>query len=255
VVGTGFVVNDDAFWQLGTALAFGAGGYTFAFNSPVILDNTGQFTFIDIYGERITPIPSATLTAQGGVVVTGSLAADTIVLSQSGTNLRIDYGSALTQTYPLASVKSIYVASGVGDDLVTIKGLFPSTRVDGGDGNDKIFGGDGDELLIGGAQKDFIDGGLGNDRLNGNGGNDRLFGNAGADRLYGYDGNDYLDGGPSNDRLEGGGGADTSVGQKGDDRFFARDGEVDTLYGSLGTDTALVDKADILSTIETVSTA
>src|SRR5439155_25680591 len=121
--------------------------------------------------------------------VAGSAGAANIAFSASGANLRVDYGSGLFQQFALSSVKSINTSAGAGDDLVAIKGLFPSTRVDGGDGNDKIFGGDGDELLIGGAQKDFIDGGLGNDRLNGNGGNDRLVGNAGADRLYGYDGN------------------------------------------------------------------
>ena len=134
------------------------------------------------------------------------------------------------------------IDAGAGDDSVW-----------GNGGRDKIFGNDGEDYLNGGAQSDTMDGGTGNDRLNGNGGHDRLFGGPNVDRLFGYDGNDVLEGGSSNDRLEGGLGIDSMYGHGGNDRFFSfGDGAVDLLFGGEGDDSARVDVADSLSSIQTV---
>jgi Ca2+-binding RTX toxin-like protein len=152
------------------------------------------------------------------------------------------------------------IDAGTGNDTVrcgpnndTVDAGAGNDSVWGNNGRDKIFGNDGEDYLNGGAQSDTMDGGVGNDRLNGNGGHDRLFGGPNADRLFGYDGNDLLEGGSSNDRLEGGLGIDSMYGHGGQDRFFSfGDGAVDLLFGGTDDDSARVDVADVLSSIQTV---
>jgi Ca2+-binding RTX toxin-like protein len=114
---------------------------------------------------------------------------------------------------------------------VTINGAAPVTfaladitagiRIDGGNGNDRLFvdaaislpavliGGNGKDVLSGGSGDDRLDGGNGVDRLSGGGGADTLLGGNGADELDGGDGDDALDGGRSKDHVTGGVGTDT----------------------------------------------
>lgn len=79
----------------------------------------------------------------------------------------------------------------------------------------------------------------GPDVLRGGQGPDRLFGKGGADRLFGLGGGDLLVGGPGKDVLEGG---------AGNDRLVARDGERDTARCGPGSDVAIVDPKDRVST-------
>jgi ELWxxDGT repeat protein len=199
------------------------------------------------------------------------------VVRIDGPDLEIRRGDELVDSRPLVDVSRVEIFASGGNDTIDCSSVPVPCYLDGGEGDDRVSGGlgadtliggagnditwgndggdriageDGDDTLSGGAQKDTVGGGLGNDRLNGNGGHDRLFGEAGGDRLFGYDGNDVLDGGSSADRLEGGAGADTILGQGGKDRFFAEDGEADQLFGGRDDDTAAVDIADLLASIE-----
>jgi Ca2+-binding RTX toxin-like protein len=90
----------------------------------------------------------------------------------------------------------------------------------GSDGNDVLIGGEGNDTLIGGAGADTLDGGFGEDVL---------VAGDGSDLLKGGDGNDWLVAGTGSSILEGG---------AGDDTFDASDGDVVTIRGGDGNDTA-----------------
>ncbi|HEX3356786.1 MAG TPA: calcium-binding protein [Tepidisphaeraceae bacterium] len=152
--------------------------------------------------------------------------------------------------YPLARIKSLAFNGLGGDDRMQIDpSIDLPVYMNGGDGKDVLVGGAGDDTLTGGGGKDRIYGGGGNDRLNGNGGADLLFGENGLDRLFGNAGADYLDGGSSRDRLDGGPGRDTVFGQGGNDIITANDGEIDSLFGGSGDDTAIADANDVKTSI------
>lgn len=120
-----------------------------------------------------------------------------------------------------------YITLGAGNDSIVVRGVggaTPTTDIESGPGNDRLFGGPGvdslydaagSDLLSGGAGRDFLFGKFGNDRLYGGPGNDRLDGGPGNDRLFGATGNDYLLGGPGNDFLITGAGRDIAVGGEG----------------------------------------
>jgi Ca2+-binding RTX toxin-like protein len=94
--------------------------------------------------------------------------------------------------------------------------------------------------------------------INGLGGDDTLLvkpgvpmavqadGGDGNDNLKGAEEQDTFFGGLGNDTLDGGGGNDLLDGQDGDDTILARDGVGDLVRGGTGTDSAKVDKADIV---------
>jgi Ca2+-binding RTX toxin-like protein len=100
--------------------------------------------------------------------------------------------------------------------------------------------------------------------INGLGGDDTLLvrpgvpmavqadGGEGNDSLTGAEEQDTFFGGVGNDTLNGGGGNDLLDGQDGDDTLLARDGVGDLVRGGAGTDSAKVDKADILVDVEKV---
>jgi len=101
-------------------------------------------------------------------------------------------------------------------------------RIDGGDGNDRLYGGGGIDVLLGHG---------GDDRLEGGAGDDVLAGGAGADRLEGGPGNDVLwhaallgAGDGAADILEGGDGFDTYHAGRGE-RILDRDGLGRVLFG------------------------
>ncbi len=145
-----------------------------------------------------------------------------------------------------------------GNDNVTLAGIYDSSVIGlgGGDdvfvglgGEDDVSGGLGNDDIKGGGGTDILRGGDGNDRLRGQGGHDELFGGAGVDRLQGGGGRDTLDGGEGADRLQGGGGHDTllfdpgaAVLLDGVTVFEVEDTQVqggngtDTLQGTTGND-------------------
>jgi len=80
-----------------------------------------------------------------------------------------------TTTYDVASLQSITVEAGAGDDAVTIdERIGLPADVTGGAGND---------TLVGGAGHDRLDGGAGDDTLDGRGGADFMSGGDGADTV------------------------------------------------------------------------
>ena len=100
--------------------------------------------------------------------------------------------------------------------------------------------------------------------INGLGGDDTLLvksgvpmgvqadGGDGNDTLTGAEEQDTFFGGADDDTLDGGGGNDLLDGQDGDDTLLARDGVGDLARGGAGTDSAKVDKSDIVVDVEKV---
>lgn len=123
-----------------------------------------------------------------------------------------------TQVFPAASVNSIVIDGGAGDDSIVLGSGVPGTVLVGGAGNDILIGSDGNDTLNGGAGRDRLLAGGGDDRVSGGGGNDFLDAGSGADRLYGDSGTDQLFAGAGNDYLVGGSDADASDGGPGTDR-------------------------------------
>ena len=87
-----------------------------------------------------------------------------------------------TVSCPAASVTTIEVRAGDGDDRVTNAGPLPVT----------MFGEDGSDALVGGPAGETFDGGPGDDAISGGGGDDLLIGGTGADALDGGDGVDTI---------------------------------------------------------------
>lgn len=188
--------------------------------------------------------------------ITGGTGADVITVTMAS----LGFVLALDADEASANVND-------GDDDVTLAGLYASSLVTLGGGNDRfggvsglqgedeVYGGAGNDDIRGRRGDDILYGGDGNDRLRGDNENDQLFGGAGVDRLQGGGQNDTLDGGTGADRLEGGSGNDTllfeaglevvfdfgSVFETADTRLSGGTG-VDTLVGTTGAD--LIDFTD-----------
>lgn len=154
------------------------------------------------------------------------------------------------------TVANLTIQAGAGNDVVyAAEG---GTRVDGGDGNDRIevltytqpyvatrdtiIGGLGVDTITAGARDSTIYGDLESggdvgsaDSIRAGAGSDQIYGAGGADKLYGDDGNDTLWGGIDNDLLVGGAGTDTLYGEAGRDTL---DGgaEDDILWGGADDD-------------------
>ncbi|MBC7784932.1 MAG: hypothetical protein H7144_13925, partial [Burkholderiales bacterium] len=135
----------------------------------------------------------------------GGTGADNIVVTKSGTNLKVTINANPTQTIPSASISRISVSLQGGNDKFTsdnsvtqpmnIDGNFGKDTITTGGGADSIFGGNENDRISGGEGNDTIDGGSGDDTLNGNGGNDSLFDGSGSDKVFGGTGIDQLDAG------------------------------------------------------------
>jgi hypothetical protein len=177
---------------------------------------------------------SANLGANGALAVGGTSGGDNIAIRVSGTKVRVEVNGQLV-TFAIASVSSIVVDAGGGNDRVTLGAGITVAFVSGGAGNDTLTGGAGNDTLSGDDGNDSIIGGDGNDALHGGAGADQLFGSAGDDHLNGDEGNDTLDGGIGVDTLRGGSGNDQVKGAGGNDRLYGDDGN-DTLSGGSGND-------------------
>jgi Ca2+-binding RTX toxin-like protein len=143
----------------------------------------------------------------------------------------------------LSTFKKIEISGLAGDDTIS-SDIAVSTKVRGGDGNDKITtgagkdevdGGIGNDTISSGAGRDELKGGDGNDSLSGGADGDHLSGGKGADELYGEAGNDKLSGGADNDKLVGGDGNDALFGDQGADTLDGGAGS-DLLRGGADTD-------------------
>jgi Ca2+-binding RTX toxin-like protein len=174
--------------------------------------------------------------------ITGTAGNDTVDLSIDGNGNLIATRNGVQQTVgAAASIKTINISLGDGNDTLTVGHGVIGVFAEGGLGNDTLNGGDGNDTLTGGGGKDLLVGGAGDDRLSGLSSPDTLLGGDGNDFLYGGDGNDYLDGGAGADHLYGGNDDDSLVGGTSNDKLYGEAGN-DTLNGGKGAD--IVDGGD-----------
>jgi Ca2+-binding RTX toxin-like protein len=250
-----------------------------------------------LLGVAAAPAYAGTVSVQGGVLSYSESDANarnvvTIAMSTDGSRITVSDsgrsgGHALTLTTdgsctvsratgscPAAGVVSIAVATGDQDDTIAQNTSLPS-RLDGGNGNDKITGGPGDDVLIGNAGADVLAGGGGRDTadysartgpvnvsldgsandgeageadnvasdvevLAGGAGDDTLTGNAADNALLGNGGNDTLNGGAGNDQLDGAAGDDTLDGGAGSDTLTGGDGNDTASYADATTGVRVV---------------
>lgn len=198
------------------------------------------------------------------VTVTGTINSETIVISLSaGNTLSVSVAGANDYNETIASILSIVVNAGSGDDTInlgaTTKPITVPTTLSGDNGNDTITGGAGNDSITGANNNDSIDGGLGNDTINGNSGNDTVsyvsratpvnvtldgvandgaageldsVGGAGFDieSIMGGSGNDTLTGSSLGNYISGGSGIDLIHGGIGSDTEVGGAGS-DSLYG------------------------
>jgi Ca2+-binding RTX toxin-like protein len=187
-----------------------------------------------------TPAPTlvdGVLTVVGFTNASNVAIADNVQITQSGATITIVHNSQLT-TFPTASVTSIVVDVGGGNDYVILE------KADGTLSVTKPA------ILVGGLGNDSLRGGSGNDVIKGQGGNDSLLGGAGNDLLDGGTSGDYLLGGSV--ALQGADGADTFKGGDGNDWAdygFRADNVSLTLDGKIN-DGAANEKDFILSDVE-----
>jgi Ca2+-binding RTX toxin-like protein len=133
--------------------------------------------------------------------------------------------------------------------------------VSGGLSSDALCGAQGNDLILGGDERragldafgDHLFGGGGRDHIRSGGGHDFAYGGAGADRISGGRGNDFADGQGGPDDIRGGSKADELHGGAGDDTLDASGGRFgDHVFGDEGTDTCIVDAADVVDGCENV---
>lgn len=199
----------------------------------------------------------ALLTAElnGSVLlVEGTDEADTILITQSMSQVMVQENGGEAQGFPVGQVALIRVLGHGGDDTIDSRDVPIRARVDGGEGDDFIRAGnatndlrgnggddtligfDGADSLIGGGGDDLIRGQRGPDNIRGGNGNDRLFGAGDLDVIRGGSGNDYIEGAGDNDTLLGENGKDTIFGSAGMDSMRGGNG-ADEVHGGAGNDT------------------
>jgi Ca2+-binding RTX toxin-like protein len=168
-------------------------------------------------------VPSTATLANGTLTVTGTSAADYIVVRRAQDMISVD-GTPLK--VPATQVKQVVVNAGAGNDIVRLDSenlggqpLGVACTVLGGDGDDSIFGTPGPDKLYGQDGNDLIVAGAGNDVVSGGDGNDTLYGEDGDDILLGGNGNDTLIGGNGNDTIVGNAGSDTFIGGPGHNTY------------------------------------
>jgi Ca2+-binding RTX toxin-like protein len=150
----------------------------------MILPRTSSVVVALLAGTALSAVPAdAATTAKvvfknGRLVVVGSDAGETIVVSRSGSIVRVKIGSKFVTPRPKPTArltKAIVVRASGGDDTVLVDssgGTLPRATIKGGDGND---------TLRGSAASDIVRGGPGNDLLHQGGGDDTLSGEQGDD--------------------------------------------------------------------------
>ncbi len=250
--GNDFIINLDGFQDV----VKGSKG----FDSADATDITGTLITEEIATgiEQLRP-PPVTLVS-GALSITGTGAADKVLISESAGTLSLNY-RGLAFTFNTTDVTSITVDGQGGDDTVTIDSTVSiNSTVVGGTGNDSITTGGGDDSVDGGAGNDLIDAGLGDDAITGGDGVDTAsyatrtqnltlaIGTAGngqgsendtigadVENLIGGDGADTLTGSLANNSLSGGNGDDEIAGGEGNDTVDGGAGQ-DLLDGENGND-------------------
>ncbi|MEM9826774.1 MAG: hypothetical protein AAF958_09305 [Planctomycetota bacterium] len=126
------------------------------------------------------------VTVQETGLVSGSAAADTIVVSDAGGDIQVSVTTgASSETSNFSGVDAVVVlGGGADDDIQAGAGLTASLIIDGGtgddtittaDGNDYVDGGEGNDVIQTGAGDDVISSALGDDTLDSGLGNDSIF--------------------------------------------------------------------------------
>ena len=90
---------------------------------------------------RVLLASIASLGVDGIINVRGTAAADSIIISHSGTSIVVRVNSE-TKHFDAASVKAVSVLGQGGDDRIEMRAGLPST-LSGGDGDDTLIGGPG----------------------------------------------------------------------------------------------------------------
>ena len=235
-------------------------GPSFSFPVPVAYYSSGLFPPIiqQVQFNDVVFLPLAGIT---GIDITGTSAADTVIILPSGEPAGPQTTESLTipvtiqgnggNDYLVGGDGGNYLASGdtAGQSATLIGGAGPDTLV-AGSGNDSLIGGAGSNTLIGGAGNDFlgevgpeqgvdrsgdmdsITGGTGDDTIVGSpGGNDTLTGGQGQNVIYGMGANNVIFSGPS--ILPAG----TTAASEGD--YVDAGSGNNTIYGSAGNDTLI----------------
>ncbi|HUB24996.1 MAG TPA: putative Ig domain-containing protein [Tepidisphaeraceae bacterium] len=98
---------------------------------------------------------------------TTSSAGDTVVVSESGSNIIVTVDGTAVDTFPAASVGGIKLTGGgSGGNVLTVNSNVDiSATLKGGAGNDSITGGGGSNVLMGGGGSDTLVGGAGTSLL------------------------------------------------------------------------------------------
>ncbi|MFO0943973.1 MAG: hypothetical protein U0930_24820 [Pirellulales bacterium] len=134
----------------------------------------------------------------------GELAHDIPAAGNLVSSIDMDSTQPGVQSILAASVGSLQVFGGSGDDFVDASQLIFGVGLFGNDGNDTLKGGAGDDDIRGGNDDDTLEGNGGSDRLDWNDSGSSL----GNDILRGGPGSDFLLGGPT-DQFYGGDDTDT----------------------------------------------
>jgi Ca2+-binding RTX toxin-like protein len=180
--------------------------------------------------------------ANGVLTITGTAAADTVKLQQSGGTVAVTWtGHGPTHQY--TGVTQVdFNGNGGNDRLSTaagftvpidaVSGSGPDDAVllDGGDGNDTLVAGQGHDTLVGGKGNDTITGGSGDDLILGGDGDNDIAAGDGATQVYAGAGDSSIVGGAGDDTIYFGGGNDTVYGGAGVFQIDGGSGD-STIYG------------------------
>jgi Ca2+-binding RTX toxin-like protein len=206
------------------------------------------------------------------LTITGTPATDVFSLRVTSGTLVVKQTGQTHRDFAAASVKSIVIDVGDGNDTVLLSdGVAAPALIHGGAGNDILRGGGASDSLFGDAGNDQLQGGKHGDMLFGGDGKDtadysqrttgvkivmnglpddgavgehdnvagdieKLVGGIGDDQLFANSHSNRIYGGFGNDTLAGGRGDDFLDGGPGNDELFGGDGN-DVLTSNTGSDT------------------
>jgi uncharacterized protein (TIGR03118 family) len=167
----------DGLW--GLAVGNGKGGgdaNTLYYSAGPDHEAHGLFGKITANPAGTNPV-SATLAANGDLVITGSRHDDrvTVTENRAGTQLDVSAGGQRIGRFDPAAVGTIRFNGFAGDDVLVVDPRVTATVIaDGGAGDDVLVGGGGNGVFVGGAGNDDLFGGQGRSVLIGGTGRDAL---------------------------------------------------------------------------------